>query len=113
MSALSSEGLICKVPIKLEDFGSEEIRNSWIREKGMRVLGFTKSNNPLISVDIFVEYPVEFSLLYRDSVNVQLGPEFIRVCSLEHLLLMKEEAGRPKDLEDLRVLSLIKGQEKL
>jgi len=113
MSALSSEGLICKVPIRLEDFGSEEIRHSWIKDKGMRVLGFTKSNNPLISVDIFVEYPVEFSLLYKDSANVQLGAEFIRVCSLEHLLLMKAEAGRPKDLEDLRILNLIKDRKKL
>ncbi len=112
MKALSSEGLVCKIPINLDDFGLEEKRRIWIEEKGMRVLGFTKSNNPLLSVDVFVEYPIDFDLLYKDSLEINLGEDFIRVCSLEHLLSMKAEAGRPKDLEDLRVLNLIKNRGK-
>jgi len=110
LQALSSEGLTCKVPVKAEDFASEEIRNSWIRDKGMRVLGFTKSNNPLVSVDLFVEYPVEFASLIKDSIQTKLGEEHIRICSLEHLLVMKKIAGRPKDLEDIRILNLIKSK---
>lgn len=106
--AISELGYIPKVPIKLADFANEEIRKSWISEKGMQVLGFTLPNNPLVSIDIFVKYPIDFNSLYKDSKEVNLDNSKIRICSINHLIEMKQIAGRAKDLEDIRILELLK-----
>lgn len=107
LQALKGLGYVPKIPITVEDFADPKIRESWIREKGMQVLGFTLPNNPLVSVDIFVEHPIEFSDLFKDSKLVALGRTRLRICSINHLIEMKKKASRAKDLEDIRVLELL------
>ena len=44
-----------------EDFADERIRAGWIRDKGMQVFSFFKPDDPLLSVDVFVDHPIEIS----------------------------------------------------
>jgi hypothetical protein len=108
VSALTGLSFKPRAPVNPLDFANPEKRASSIREKNMRVFSFYTDQDPLFDVDLFVEHPRNFEDLFRSSVVKDLNKTNIRVCGLDHLIHMKEESGRPKDLEDARVLKLIK-----
>ena len=53
---------------------------------------------------------VTFEELWQDRVEDRMGDTPAHFASLNHLIRMKRAAGRPKDLEDLRVLLRLQGQ---
>lgn len=101
---LTSLGLKPRAPVDPMQFANTETRQAWIREKNMMVFSFFDPGDPFLTIDLFVEYPMEFEGLYDRSVVKKLGNLPVRVCSREDLMAMKRKAGRPKDLEDVRVL---------
>ncbi len=55
----------------------------------------------------FADYPMDFELLFRDSLLMTLTSTPVRVASLEHLIAIKQAAGRAKDLDDaIRLIAL-------
>ena len=52
--------------VRLEDFIKKEIRESWIREKGMTVFSLFDPKNPFFLLDIFVEMPFNFDVVYEE-----------------------------------------------
>ena len=108
VTVLTSLGFKPRAPVNPLDFADPIKRAYWIKEKNMRVFSFYTDQAPLFDVDLFVEHPRNFDDLYQGSVMKELGKLNVRVCGLDHLIQMKEESGRPKDLEDVRVLRLIK-----
>ena len=56
---------------------------------------------------------VTFEQVWRHRVRDKLGQTPTYFASLDDLIKMKEAAGRPKDLEDLRVLLRLKQRRKL
>jgi predicted nucleotidyltransferase len=53
---------------------------------------------------------VTFEELWQDRVEARMGDTPAHFASLNDLIRMKRAAGRPKDLEDLRVLLRLQGQ---
>ena len=51
---------------------------------------------------------VTFDQIWKNRVRGTYGNEMVFYASLDDLITMKEAAGRPKDLEDLKVLQTIK-----
>jgi hypothetical protein len=51
-----------------------------------------------------IETDLAYPALAPKAVAVRFRDTQIRVCALDHLLLMKRAAGRPQDLEDLKRL---------
>ena len=101
---LTSMGLKPRAPVDPIQFANTEIRQTWIRDKNMMVFSFFDPKDSFLTIDLFVEYPVEFEGLFERSVVKKLGNLPVRVCSREDLVAMKRKAGRPKDLEDVRLL---------
>ena len=111
MRALSALGLRPRAPVPIEAFADSEIRESWIREKGMRVFSLWDPSTPLREVDVFVETPVPFLDLWSRSEVVNLHSTWVRVASIPDLIFLKSLAGRPEDLQDIEALRAI--QERL
>ena len=67
----------------------------------------------LVEADIhpFVK-GVSFDEVWARRVHDRLGQTPTAFASLDDLIRMKEAAGRPKDLEDLRVLRRLRGDPK-
>lgn len=107
VKVLTSLGLKPRVPVDPMQFAIAETRKAWIRDKNMMVFSFFDPGDPFLAVDLFVDYPVEFKGLFERSVVKKIGNLPVRVCSREDLLTMKRKAGRPKDLEDVRLLEQI------
>jgi len=112
VNTMNELGYVPRVPVNPMDFANEKIRRQWIKEKGLRVFSFVRSMSPLVSIDFFAEYPMDFSFLLKRSVIQKLGSASVRICGIDDLIYMKKMAGRPKDREDIRVLKLIKGLSK-
>jgi hypothetical protein len=108
VSALASIGYQPMVPVNANDLGDPAIRRVWIDEKGLIVLAFFDNRMPLVRVDVFAEPPIAFELLLRDSTVRDLAGVPVRICSIDHLIEMKELAARGKDLDDIEHLKEIR-----
>ncbi len=75
----------------------------------MQVFSMWDSSNELPTIDLFVEYPMDFEELLASSEIVDLGGYEVRIASVEHLIEMKSRAGRDHDLEDIAALKRLRG----
>lgn len=92
------------VPITMEQFADEDLRNSWIRDKEMKVLQFWSDSHPETPIDVFVTEPFDFEEEYHRALVKPLGKITIRFVSIPALIRMKEAAGRKEDLIDIEYL---------
>lgn len=104
VKAVKNLGYVPRVPVKPEDFVVAENRAKWIKEKGMLAFTFLNPNDMMEMVDILIASPVPFRKAYRarevfDSEGVE-----VPTISAEHLIQMKEKAGRTQDLQDIAIL---------
>ncbi|HEV7299042.1 MAG TPA: nucleotidyl transferase AbiEii/AbiGii toxin family protein [Tepidisphaeraceae bacterium] len=107
VEAIGALGYLPRVPVNPRDFADADVRQSWVRDKGLMVMSFFDPKSPLLDVDLFVDYPVPETELWADSEVKDVGGLPVRVCSINHLIAMKLKAARAKDLEDVRVLRMI------
>lgn len=56
------------------------------------------------SVDVFVREPLDFSAMLSEAVIKDLDGVPIRVASIRHLIILKQVAGRPLDMDDIQAL---------
>lgn len=105
LAALSGLKFRPKVPVALDAFADPDQREMWIRDKNMKVFSLLSLDHPMTEVDLFAREPFDFerayALRFTDEVVPGVPATFV---GLDHLLQLKKEAGRPKDLEDIRWL---------
>jgi predicted nucleotidyltransferase len=104
IDALDRIGYQPQVPVRARDFANADQRRAWIRDKGMQVFSLWDPDHVLPTVDLFVQYPIDFDELLAASDLVELGEYSVRIASTRHLIEMKKKAGRSHDLEDIRAL---------
>lgn len=96
------------VPITAAQFADAELRQRWIRDKGMMVLNFFSDQYRETSVDVFVTEPFDFQRESMDALQGELAPGVnVRFVSLPTLIAMKEAANRPRDIDDVQHLRWI------
>ncbi|NLE65773.1 MAG: hypothetical protein GX606_07670, partial [Elusimicrobia bacterium] len=96
--ALGKLGFLPKVPVRREEFQDERMRERWRTEKNMVVFSFQNRKAPFRLVDMFVDEPIRFPDVERKAVRVRYGTTRIPLMAIEHLVLLKDAAGRGKDL---------------
>ena len=107
MRALVALGFRPRVPVDAEDFADEGIRERWIRDKGMQVFSLFKPDDPLLSVDVFAEHPVDFEGLYARAEVCDIEAVPVRIASIPDLIRLKRLSDRPRDREDVEKLEEI------
>ena len=105
--ALTTYGLKPRAPVNPREFADSRIRKVWIQDKGMQVFSFFKPDDPLLSVDVFVDHPIEFEGLYERSESCNIGSCPVRIASIPDLIQLKRLANRPRDREDIARLKEI------
>ena len=73
-------------------------------ERNLQVFSLYDPVDPFREVDVFAVEPRPFEELVAASSLLEVGGAAVRVASLEHLVEMKQAAGRPQDVEDVRAL---------
>lgn len=107
IDVLSGLGLVPRVPVPASDFADREKRETWIRDKNMRVFTMLDPNNPMRQVDLFVESPIPFDALWQRAEILSLRDTSVRVAAIEDIIAMKRTAARPQDLVDIEALQAI------
>ena len=113
ISALQNLGYQPRAPVPFSDFSDPAKREEWTKTKHMRVFSVWSSRYPLTEVDLFLTLPFDsFDTAYTRGIDRELATGLtIHFVGREDLLAMKREAGRPKDVEDVRVLEALADDE--
>ena len=107
MDALSGIGLRPRLPVTFADFADPAKREDWTQNRNMLVFQLWDPANPERSVDIFVREPLDVGAMLADAVVKEFDGVPIPVASIRHLLQLKQAAGRPQDIEDMKALRII------
>ncbi len=109
IQALTRLGLRPRAPVEAAQFADPVQRRRWVEEKGMRVFSLWHPKDPLLEVDLFVEEPLEFAVLRTRADRLTLRNSSVIVASIQDLIELKRQAGRPQDLLDIEALEAIVG----
>jgi hypothetical protein len=106
--ALQSLGYRPRVPVRFEEFADPAARESWRREKNMKVFSVWSPEHQATVIDLFVECPFDFERAAAAADRQPLAPG-VDACfvGLEDLLALKAAAARPLDLDDIANLKRI------
>ena len=108
LDALLQAGWKMAIPVTPAAFADPLMRESWRAEKHMIVLKLWSDSHRRTPVDIFIYEPFDFHRELPHALHVEIGPGLTApFVSLETLLQMKREAGRPQDLVDIEEVSRI------
>jgi len=107
LAALEAAGFQPYVPVDASEFADPARRAEWVREKGMLVFSL-RPRTGVPMVDLFLEHPLPFDELWARSVVVSMRGVPVRVASIDDLIALKRQAGRPEDLSDVESLIEIK-----
>lgn len=102
--ALTQAGYRPLAPVDPIALADPEQRQQWQTTRNMRVFSFWDSSNARPTVDVMLEPMIPFEDLWAEATPVKIGDHELRVASIEHLILMKEAAGRTQDLADIERL---------
>jgi predicted nucleotidyltransferase len=97
-----------RAPVSAEAFAEREMREQWIREKGLAVFSLWSPAHPTLEIDLFVTEPFEFEAVYARALRVPLKRTEVTVIGLEDLIALKRQVGRPRDEEDIAALESLK-----
>ena len=108
LDALLQAGWQMAIPETPAAFADPLKREAWRTEKNMIVLKLWSDSHRRTPVDIFIFEPFDFQRELPRAVHLEVGPGITApFVSLETLLQMKRDAGRPQDLVDIEELTRI------
>ncbi|MDE2180336.1 MAG: hypothetical protein KGJ40_05750 [candidate division NC10 bacterium] len=99
-----------RAPVAAEEFAERQVREQWIREKGLAVFTLWSPAHPTLEIDLFVSEPFDFDAVYARALRVLLEKTEATVIALEDLITLKRGVGRPRDLEDITALESLTGK---
>ena len=100
--ALQSIGLESRLPItsaSLFDF-----RDEYINNRNLIAWNFYNPANPMEQVDIIITH----DLSHMKTKTIRTTEGSVKVLSVDDLIAMKKQSGRPQDLEDVRSLERLR-----
>jgi len=105
VAALSNLGYRPRAPVEFIEFADPGQRVRWSREKGLTVFSAFSPEHPATEIDLFVEMPFDFEVVYARAERKEVAPGLeATFVGLSDLIAMKRSAGRPQDLQDVESL---------
>jgi hypothetical protein len=105
--ALTGLGLQSRLPVDPETFAEAATRRTWVEERNLKVFSLFDPQSPRREVDLFAFEPLPFDELHAGATTFVIAGVPVRVASRRHLIEMKRQVGRPRDLDDIAVLEAL------
>jgi hypothetical protein len=104
ITAIEAMGYRPRAPVPLSQFADPRKRAEWINAKDMLVFSLYRADAGT-ELDLFISLPFNFDEAWGERLESEIdGGVVASFVDLRRLMDMKRKAGRPKDLEDIRVL---------
>jgi len=110
LSRLKTWGYLPRAPVDPEQLLDEEIRNTWIQDKGMKAFSFYNDKEAIGEIDLIIDSPIPFNELKARSINIPIKELNVPVISIKDLIEIKTQAGRKQDLADAEHLRKLPDQ---
>ena len=107
LETLVREGYRPMAPVDPLNLADPAIRARWQQEHGMQVFSLWDSRNSRPTVDILLEPAIAFEELWQEAVDMTFRGVSVKVVKIDHLIRLKEFAGRAQDLADIARLRQI------
>ena len=104
---LESLGYKPRLPVPAAQLADAAKRKEWIEQKGMTVFSFYHPSDSMLTVDVFVHHPIPFPDLLARAERLVIADVPVYICSIDDLIALKQQAGRPQDLIDIEKLRRI------
>lgn len=102
LQALGGLGYRPRAPVALEQFADADLRQSWAKDKQMRVFSLHSPEHPGTELDLFLDEPFDFDRAYAAAARMEISPGLAATfVSYDDLIALKLSAGRSKDLLDV------------
>lgn|SRR5574341_144544 len=108
VAALEGAGYRPHLPVPAVDLLDEQKRAGWIADKHLVAFTFLNPKVPHQEVDILLSSPVPFEEADRAKRVLSSGALRLPVMAIDHLIAMKNRAGREQDRSDIEILERIK-----
>ena len=105
-NVLSELGFTCRQPITKSIFIDAKKLSKIIHEKNAKAISFYQSKQEYLVVDLL--FREDLRVEDQHIVKIDLFGIKCPVISVDKLIQLKKEAGRPKDVEDVKALEKIK-----
>jgi hypothetical protein len=110
LEAFSALKYQSRAPVEMSLFMDAARRREWIDEKGLTVFSLFSPEHPATEIDLFVDPPLDFADAYSRASWLEIAPGLTAsFCSLNDLIELKQNAGRPLDINDIEQLRKLKG----
>lgn len=108
LTTLKNLGYKPQIPVKIEDFADKTKRQDWITNKHMQLFSLVSETYPDTTLDIFVTEPFSFEDEYQQADRYEITPGIeLKTVTPQTLIDMKQNAGRPRDHDDIQHLEWI------
>jgi hypothetical protein len=107
MRALTGIGLQARLPVEPESFADAATRRTWVEQRNLKVFSLFDPDQPRREIDLFATEPLPFEELHAGATTFVIAGVSVLVASRRHLIEMKRQAGRPRDLDDIAVLEAL------
>lgn len=105
VTGLKTLGYGPRAPVEFDEFVDPAMRQRWAREKNMTVFSLFSEAHRATEIDLFLEPPINFEAAHERAVRKEVGPGVeATFCGLDDLIALKEQTGRPRDLDDIEHL---------
>ena len=104
LEAMNELGYRPRAPVQPEELLDPEVRESWIHDKNMEVFSFYDPGKPLALIDLIIRETISYQEIRRNAVDIAVDGLQVPVASVDDLIRLKKNAGRPQDLEDIKFL---------
>ena len=108
---MNEAGYFPSIPVPFKEIGNKGQRNLLSTEKNMFVYSFYNSHAGKVVVDVLVHTPVMFEELWSSRETRSIAKANVYIASVDHLIRLKEFAGRPQDKSDIILLSKMFGKD--
>lgn len=108
IQALEALGYKPRLPVPASGLLDPEQRREWVEQRNLVAFTFVHSLRPLQEVDLLLASPISFEEADRAKKILTAGRLAIPVISLDHLIAMKQVAGRAQDVADVEALERLK-----
>lgn len=96
------------LPIKLSSLFDFEKRKLLRDEKNLIAFSFFNQANNLMSVDVLLDLPITFDMLWKNKTIRKFESTEIYLVSVDNLIKLKEYSGREQDKQDIIYLKQYK-----